>query len=87
MSKTLKSIRIIKDFPKKGISFYDISTILSNPKEFYKENIIPYKSDLETWYIQNNSFSLYIKIIFVTAYVVVFPKSNIAIYQIQVRTI
>ena len=35
MSKTLKSIRIIKDFPKKGISFYDISTILSNPSEFY----------------------------------------------------
>ncbi len=51
---------------------------IENPKEFYKENIIPYKSDLETWYIQNNSFSLYIKIIFVTAYVVVFPKSNIA---------
>ena len=35
MSKTLKSIRIIKDFPKKGISFYDISTILSNPSDFY----------------------------------------------------
>ena len=30
----LKSIRIIKDFPKKGIAFYDISTILSNPKIF-----------------------------------------------------
>ena len=48
-----------------------------NPKEFYNKNIIPYKSDLELWYIQNNSFSLYIKIIFVTAYVVIFPKSNI----------
>ena len=36
MSKTLQSIRIIKDFPKKGIAFYDISTILSNPKEFNK---------------------------------------------------
>ena len=36
MSKTLQSIRIIKDFPKKGIAFYDISTILSNPKEFSK---------------------------------------------------
>ncbi|RZO89010.1 MAG: adenine phosphoribosyltransferase [alpha proteobacterium HIMB59] len=35
MSQTLKSIRIIKDFPKKGISFYDISTILSNPSKFY----------------------------------------------------
>ena len=36
MSKTLQSIRIIKDFPKKGIAFYDISTLLSNPKEFNK---------------------------------------------------
>ena len=36
MSKTLESIRIIKDFPKKGISFYDISTILSDPIEFNK---------------------------------------------------
>ena len=36
MSTTLENIRIIKDFPEKGISFYDISTILSNPKEFNK---------------------------------------------------
>ena len=35
MSQTLKSIRIIKDFPKKGIAFYDISTILSNPSKFH----------------------------------------------------
>ena len=34
MNNDLKSIRIIKDFPKKGIAFYDISTILSNPKIF-----------------------------------------------------
>ena len=31
-----KSIRIIKDFPKKGIAFYDIATILAKPKEFNK---------------------------------------------------
>ena len=36
MNNDLKSIRIIKDFPKKGIAFYDISTILSNPKVFNK---------------------------------------------------
>ncbi len=34
MNETLKSIRIIKNFPKKGIAFYDISTILSNPAIF-----------------------------------------------------
>ena len=30
----LNKIRIIKDFPKKGINFYDISSLLSNPYIF-----------------------------------------------------
>ena len=29
------------------------------------------------WYVKNNTLFLYIKIIFVTAWVVVFPSSNI----------
>ena len=36
MKTAPKSIRIIKDFPKKGIAFYDISSILAVPKEFNK---------------------------------------------------
>ena len=36
MKNAPKSIRIIKDFPKKGIAFYDISSILAVPKEFNK---------------------------------------------------
>ena len=47
------------------------------PMEFYKEHIIPYKSDLELWFVENNTVWLYIKIIFVTAWVVVFPSSNV----------
>jgi lipopolysaccharide/colanic/teichoic acid biosynthesis glycosyltransferase len=47
------------------------------PMEFYREHIIPYKSDLELWFVENNTLWLYIKIIFVTAWVVVFPSSNI----------
>ena len=47
------------------------------PMEFYKEHIIPYKSDLELWFVENNTLWLYIKIIFVTAWVVVFPSSTI----------
>ncbi len=47
------------------------------PMEFYREHIIPYKSDLEIWFVKNNTLWLYIKIIFVTAWVVVFPSSNI----------
>ena len=47
------------------------------PMEFYREHIIPYKSDLELWFIENNTLWLYVKIIFVTAWVVVFSSSNI----------
>ena len=47
------------------------------PMEFYREHIIPYKSDLELWFVENSTLWLYIKIIFVTAWVVVFPSSNI----------
>ena len=48
------------------------------PMEFYREHIIPYKSDLEMWFVENNSLWLYIKAIFVTAWVVIFPASKIA---------
>ena len=47
------------------------------PMEFYREHIIPYKSDLELWFVENNTLWLYIKIIFVTALVVVFPSSTL----------
>jgi len=47
------------------------------PMEFYRKHIIPYKSDLELWFVENNSLWLYIKIIFVTAWVVVFPSSAV----------
>ena len=47
------------------------------PMEFYREHIIPYKSDLELWFVENNTMWVYIKIIFVTAWVVVFPSSTI----------
>ena len=48
------------------------------PMEFYRDHIIPYKSDLELWFVENNTLLLYIKIIFVTAWVVIFPSSTIA---------
>ena len=47
------------------------------PMVFYKEHIIPYKSDLELWFVEKNTLWLYVKIILVTAWVVVFPSSNI----------
>ena len=49
-----------------------------DPKMFYEKQIIPYKSDLEVWYVTNNSLALYIKIIIITAWVIIFPKSDLA---------
>ena len=43
----------------------------------YREDIMPYKLALEIWYIQHRSFWLDLKLIFITAWVVVFPRSMI----------
>lgn len=48
-----------------------------DPKEFYRSEIIPYKSDLEIWYVNNNNLLNYFKCIFITGWVIVFPKSII----------
>lgn len=64
-----------------SIIFRDEEKILvghEDPVGFYNENITPYKIALEIWFVENNSFWLYIKAIFVTAWVVIFPRSKIA---------
>ena len=64
-----------------SIIFRDEEAFLANednPIDFYNTVIIPYKSELEIWFVENNSLWLYIKIIFVTAWVVIFSKSDIA---------
>jgi lipopolysaccharide/colanic/teichoic acid biosynthesis glycosyltransferase len=64
-----------------SIIFRDEESYLADceqPMEFYKDHIIPYKCDLEVWYVENNSLWLYIKAILVTVWVVIFPSSNIA---------
>ena len=50
---------------------------LDQPMDFYIEHIIPYKSNLEMWFVDNNSLWLYIKVIVVTAWVVIFSDSKI----------
>ena len=49
----------------------------ADPRKFYDDHIIPYKNKLELWYVKNNSITTYFKIIFVTAWVIIFDKSNI----------
>lgn len=45
--------------------------------EFYKHSIYPYKGELEMWYQKNKSIRLDLLLIIITAWVIIFPKSNI----------
>ena len=49
-----------------------------DPERFYDEVIMPYKGLLECWYVQNQGFSTYLKCVFVTAWVVIYPNSPLA---------
>jgi lipopolysaccharide/colanic/teichoic acid biosynthesis glycosyltransferase len=64
-----------------SIIFRDEEKLLDNlddPTGFYDLHIAPYKSNLEVWYVKQNTIWLYLKIILVTAWVVVAPASKIA---------
>ena len=54
-----------------------VSDAKGDPHEYYKNVIAPYKGALEIWYQANASFLLDIKIIFLTAWVIVFSKSEL----------
>lgn len=66
-----------------SVIFRDEEEILAqSPKGFsrcYREDIMPYKLALEIWYIERQSLWLDLKLIFITAWVIVFPKS--ALYR------
>lgn len=49
----------------------------SNPKQFYSDKIAPYKGTLEVWYNKNVSFFNDIVIIFLTAWVILFPNTKL----------
>jgi lipopolysaccharide/colanic/teichoic acid biosynthesis glycosyltransferase len=50
---------------------------LDDPVGFYRDVIIPYKSELEMWYVAHQSVGLYWRVIVVTAWIVVFPSSEL----------
>ena len=65
-----------------SVVFRDEESMISavaneNPHEFYKRVIAPHKGELELWYQKNKSFFLDLQLIFLTAWVVIFPKSQI----------
>ena len=65
-----------------SIIFRDEESIISaikdeDPHKFYKRVIAPYKGELEMWYQKHNSFILDLQLIFMTAWVIFFPKSRL----------
>lgn len=64
-----------------SIIFRDEESFLSSSSEdphvFYTRIIAPYKGKLEIWYQDNQSIFLDLKIIFLTVWVIVFPKSKV----------
>jgi lipopolysaccharide/colanic/teichoic acid biosynthesis glycosyltransferase len=65
-----------------SIIFRDEERLLSvtdiNPKEVYNNHISPHKGELELWYQQTLSLSTDLMLIFLTAWVIFFPDSNMA---------
>ena len=66
-----------------SIIFRDEESLISNaassenPHVFYKRVIAPYKGELEMWYQDNRSISLDLKLIFMTAWVIIFPNTRL----------
>ncbi|MGO4292732.1 sugar transferase [Chitinophaga sp. RAB17] len=64
-----------------SIIFRDEEKMLSEttlpPKEYYAQVIAPYKGELELWYQRNFSFLTDMKIVFLTAWVIFSPESDL----------
>jgi len=64
-----------------SIVFRDEEQLLSETKmpldQYYKLHISPYKGELELWYQKHQSFYTDMMIIFLTAWVIVSPKSDL----------
>ncbi len=54
-----------------------ISNFDGDKHKFYKEKIAPYKAEVEIWYFKNQSIFIDFKLILLTAWVIIFPSSNI----------
>ncbi|MDZ4704920.1 MAG: sugar transferase [Saprospiraceae bacterium] len=68
-----------------SIVFRDEERLLSqpgiDPKVFYADHIAPYKGALELWYLQHQSFATDLKLLLLTAWVVVFPNAEL-VYRV-----
>lgn len=68
-----------------SIVFRDEEKLLTetdlDPKEYYARYISPYKGDLELWYQEHISFWTDFVIVFLTFWVIIFPRSGL-VYKI-----
>ncbi|HRF25569.1 MAG TPA: sugar transferase, partial [Chitinophagaceae bacterium] len=64
-----------------SIVFRDEELIITQsklpPQETYRTIILPYKGALEVWYQQHRNFYTDFMILFLTAWYIVFPNSNL----------
>ena len=64
-----------------SIVFRDEEELMSQtklpPHEFYEKQVAPYKGELELWYQKHQSFWTDMLIIFLTVWVILFPKSKL----------
>ena len=65
-----------------SIIFRDEESIISavkdeDPHEFYKRVVAPYKGEVEMWYQDHRTFFLDLQLIFMTAWVILFPESRL----------
>jgi len=64
-----------------SIIFRDEEKLISDsdmaPHDFYAKHVAPYKGELEMWYQKNKSIFTDIKLIFLTAWVILFSKSDL----------
>jgi lipopolysaccharide/colanic/teichoic acid biosynthesis glycosyltransferase len=62
-----------------SIVFRDEEAIMAQSSksflECYRDEIAPYKGELELWYVRNQSLWVDLKIVLLTAWMVLFPKS------------
>jgi lipopolysaccharide/colanic/teichoic acid biosynthesis glycosyltransferase len=52
-----------------------------DPHDYDRKFIAPYKGELERWYQNNNTFLTDLRIVFLTAWIILFPRSNL-VYRI-----
>lgn len=51
---------------------------VTDPEAFYDQVIMPYKGEIEQWYIDHHTLKNYFLVIVITIWIILFPKSKVA---------